>query len=74
MLETSGYLASFPNLLGCVCCLHGSEANIRQAVECFEDGGDWTKSLTSADLVLSPAACYPVYPLAAERGPFLPTG
>jgi seryl-tRNA synthetase len=69
MLETSGYLGSFPNLLGCVCCLHGTEANIRQAVECFEDGGDWTQSLTSADLVLSPAACYPVYPLAAERGP-----
>ena len=23
MLETSGYLKSFPNLLGCVCCLEG---------------------------------------------------
>jgi len=25
-LEKSGYLKSFPNLLGCVCALHGSEA------------------------------------------------
>ena len=24
-LETSGYLNSFPQLLGCVCCLHGNE-------------------------------------------------
>ena len=28
-LEKSGYLKSFPNLLGCVSCLHGSEADIR---------------------------------------------
>src|SRR5262249_40028742 len=28
-LERSGYLKSFPNLLGCVCALHGSEAAIR---------------------------------------------
>jgi seryl-tRNA synthetase len=67
-VEKSGYLGSFPNLLGCVCCLHGTEANIRQAVECFEDGGEWTDSLSAADLVLSPAACYPIYPLVAERG------
>ena len=25
-LEKSGYLKSFPNLLGCVCALHGSES------------------------------------------------
>ncbi len=33
-----------------------------------EDGGDWTSSLSPADLVLSPAACYPVYPIVASRG------
>ena len=32
-LEKSGYLKSFPNLLGCVCCLHGTEREIRAAVE-----------------------------------------
>jgi seryl-tRNA synthetase len=68
-LERSGYLKSFPNLLGCVCALHGSEAEINQAVGRFEKGGDWTTSLTPADLVLSPAACYPMYPIAASRGP-----
>jgi len=67
-LEKSGYLKSFPNLLGCVCALHGSEAAIRSAADSQETGGDWTKSLAAADLVLSPAACYPLYPLVAGRG------
>jgi seryl-tRNA synthetase len=72
-LEKSGYLKSFPNLLGCVCGLHGTERDINAAVSRFEAGGDWTSSLSPADLVLSPAACYPVYPIAASRGP-LPEG
>jgi seryl-tRNA synthetase len=72
-LEKSGYLKSFPNLLGCVCALHGSEDEIRSAADRFEAGGDWTAALAPADLVLSPAACYPVYPLAAGQGP-IPAG
>ena len=72
-LEKSGYLHSFPNLLGCVCALHGSVADIQAAVQRFDEGGSWTSSLSPADLVLSPAACYPVYPLAAARGP-MPRG
>jgi seryl-tRNA synthetase len=67
-LEKSGYLKSFPNLLGCVCALHGTESAIRAAADSHEAGGDWTKSVSASDLVLSPAACYPVYPLAAARG------
>ncbi len=67
-LEKSGYLKSFPNLLGCVCALHGTETSIRSAADRYETGGDWTTSLSPADLVLSPAACYPLYPIAAARG------
>jgi seryl-tRNA synthetase len=67
-LEKSGYLKSFPNLLGCVCALHGSEAAIRSAADRYENGGDWTTSLAPSDLVLIPAACYPLYPLIASRG------
>jgi seryl-tRNA synthetase len=73
-LEKSGYLKSFPNLLGCVCALHGTEASIRAAADRHENGGDWTASVTSSDLVLSPAACYPVYPIVAARGGRLPRG
>src|SRR5579863_1801453 len=73
-LEKSGYLKSFPNLLGCVCALHGSESSIRAAADRHETGGDWTEALSASDLVLSPAACYPVYPIAAARGPLPPGG
>jgi len=67
-IERSGYLGSFPNLLGYMCCLSGPEPEIRRAVDRFTEGGDWTSSLGVSDLVLTPAACYPLYPIAAARG------
>lgn len=67
-VEKSGYLKSFPHFLGCVSCLGGAEAEVRATVEASEAGEDWTSSLAAADLVLSPAACYPIYPLVASRG------
>src|ERR1700682_5333356 len=33
IVEKSGYLKSFPHLLGCVSCLHGGEAAIRHLLE-----------------------------------------
>jgi len=67
-IETAGYLKSFPNLLGCVCCLEGSEADIRRTVNRFVEGEAWTDDLQGSDLVLTPASCYPIYPIAAARG------
>jgi seryl-tRNA synthetase len=68
-LEKSGYLNSFPQLLGGVCCLHGEEGHIHAAVDRFNAGEDWTPAMAPTELVLAPAACYPVYPLVAARGP-----
>jgi seryl-tRNA synthetase len=67
-LERQGYLKSFPNLVGAVCYLEGSEREITRSVNKNDSGGSWTEDLVPSDLVLSPAACYPVYPIAAERG------
>jgi seryl-tRNA synthetase len=67
-VERSGYLQGFPHLLGCVCGLQGDDAEIQAAIGRFNAGNDWTNALSATDLVLTPAACYPVYPLAAERG------
>ncbi len=51
-------------------CLEGTEAEILAMANRHATGGDWTEGLrTAADLVLTPAACYPVYPIAASRGP-----
>src|SRR6202042_3918090 len=66
LVEKSGYLKSFPHLLGCVSCLHGGEKAIRALVD--SHGPDWVKGLAATDLVLTPAACYPLYPLVAARG------
>ncbi len=68
LIQRQGYLKSFPNLLGVVSCLCGDERHIRRTVEQAEDSDAWTASLGATDLVLSPAACYPVYPIAAARG------
>src|ERR1700729_1691244 len=70
-LERSGYLKSFPHFLGCICCLSGSEAEVRGTVERFEAGEPWTDALDAADLVLTPAAFYPV---VASRGEVPVTG
>jgi seryl-tRNA synthetase len=69
-LEKSGYLHSFPHLLGGVSCLKGNEATIRALVE----QPDWADELSATELVLSPAACYPIYPMAAARGPIPNSG
>lgn len=72
-LEQSGYLQSFPNLLGCVSCLRGEEAAIRAAVPWSHHNEDWAADLSPTDLVLTPAACYPLYPLLAARERELPS-
>jgi len=67
-VEKSGYLSSFPTLLGCVSCLGGRESDIRSLVERRDSSQNWVAGLSASDLVLTPAACYPLYPLAADRG------
>ena len=66
-LERHGYLKSFPNLIACACALHGDEAQIHEAAARPDSG--WISSLRATDLVLSPAACYPIYPIVAARPP-----
>ena len=67
-LEKSGYLKSFPHFLGCVCCLHGDEAEIARRVERYEAGERLDDALIGGRSGAEPAACYPVYPLVASRG------
>src|SRR6201996_4445923 len=67
-LEKQGYLQSFPNLIGAVSTLVGTDKEITHSANKHEDGGDWTEDLKPSDLVLAPAACYPIYPIAAKRG------
>jgi seryl-tRNA synthetase len=72
-IEKSGYLHSFPHLLGAVCCLHGGEGEIRAAIS-GAGTTEWVTATTPTDLVLTPAACYPLYPLVASRGRIAASG
>src|SRR5690348_9051252 len=51
LLEKSGYLKSFPHLLGCVSSLTGTEVGIRALVEGRAAGRDWVDGLAATDLV-----------------------
>jgi seryl-tRNA synthetase len=72
-LERIGYLSSFPHLAGTIFSFEGSEAQATDQHECASRQEDWSGFQTMTDLVLTPAACYPVYPVIGARGP-LPVG
>ena len=48
--ETSGYMKSFPQLAGTVHSFCGNELDHMSLLKCMEEGGDWTKTLSSAAL------------------------
>lgn len=71
--EGSGYMKSFPQLAGTVHSFCGNELDHMNLLQCMEAGEDWTKTQEGTDIVLTPAACYPLYPTVAKRGA-LPEG
>jgi seryl-tRNA synthetase len=71
-LEDTGYMSSFPHLGTSVFGFEGSEKDAGELGCCAAQHGPWPH-LAQTDLVLTPAACYPVYPAVAKRGP-LPAG
>lgn len=67
-LETVGYLKSFPHLAGSIFSFDGSEEQAGEQYERAARHEDWSEFQGMTDLVLTPAACYPVYPAVAARG------
>lgn len=61
--ERSGYLQSFPHLAGTIHSFAGSEPAHRRMMDTIATGGDWSAAFLATPLVLTPAACYPVYPV-----------
>jgi seryl-tRNA synthetase len=72
--EASGYLQSFPHLAGTIFDFDGDEAEAHEQSSRASRHEDWSEFQTMSDLVLVPAACYPVYPAIAARGPLAPGG
>lgn len=73
-LEDSGYLRSFPHLAGTIFAFGGTEADAASQEELAGRHEDWSGFQSMTDLVLLPAACYPVYPAIAKRGPLPSNG
>ena len=67
-LERVGYLKSFPHLAGSIFAFEGTEAQALDQQERASRHEDWSEHQHMTDLVLTPAACYPVYPAVAARG------
>lgn len=72
--ETTGYLKSFPHLTGTVFGFEGTELQALEQHDRASRHEDWDEFQSMTDLVLTPAACYPVYPAIAARGPLPPGG
>ena len=73
-IEKNGYLASFPHLAGSVFSFAGTDAEAAQQEELAGRHEDWSGFQTMTDLVVLPAACYPIYPEIAKRGPLPAAG
>jgi seryl-tRNA synthetase len=74
LFEKSGYLKSFPDLAGTVHSFAGNDKDHASLLETLEGGGDWTAGQKATDIVLAPAACYPLYPTVARKGQLPPQG
>lgn len=62
LIEKLGYLDNFPQLAGSVHSFFGGEGEAREIARRAREGEDWEAMLSPTDVMLAPAACYPVYP------------
>jgi seryl-tRNA synthetase len=62
VLEQSGYLSSFPDMIGTVSTFTGDNSEHKRLMEAAQSGGEWTSYLQAADVSLCPAVCHPLYP------------
>jgi seryl-tRNA synthetase len=58
------HLHNFPDLMGSIHSFTGNERAHMALLEKKQIGEDWTRDLTAAEVMLTPAACYPLYPTA----------
>jgi seryl-tRNA synthetase len=63
LLEETGYLKSFPDLIGSVQSFRGDDKAHARLLSVVEAGEDWDGLLEATGVVLRPVACHPVYPL-----------
>lgn len=69
VLEKVNYLDSFPHLCGAVHSFFGDAIQALALAERARGGGAWGELLGQTEVVMNPAACYPLYPSLAGTLP-----
>ena len=67
--ERIDHIHNFPDLMGSVHTFKGGEREHRDMLGRFERREDWTQDLAPADVMMTPAICYPLYPSISGRLP-----
>jgi len=62
IFEQTGYLSSFPDMIGSVSTFMGDNKEHMKLLAMAESGGEWTTMLVPAGVTLCPAVCHPLYP------------
>jgi seryl-tRNA synthetase len=63
LIEKVGYMSNFPQLAGSVHSFFGNETQARDIAARAQNGERWEDLLDITEVMLTPAACYPVYPV-----------
>ena len=65
IFEKTDYMRNFPQLAGTINVFCGCEADHMKLIASNQN---WSKLVKTSNIVLTPAACYPLYPIVAKRG------
>lgn len=60
--EKIDHIRNFPDLMGSVHTFAGGDREHRDMLARFERAEDWSRDLAPAEVMLTPAICYPLYP------------
>lgn len=63
LIEKVGYMDNFPQLSGSVHSFEGNDATAKEISRRIHDGERWEDLLSITEVMMTPAACYPVYPM-----------
>jgi seryl-tRNA synthetase len=63
------HLETFPDLMGSVHSFMGNEKDHLHLIEQHHNHEDWSRSLNATEVMMVPAACYPLYPSATGTLP-----
>jgi seryl-tRNA synthetase len=69
LIEKVGYMDNFPHLCGSINSFFGGEREARGLSDRVHSGERWEDMLEITEAMLTPAACYPVYPMFAGTLP-----